>query len=106
VHQSAVLVVIPARIGSERLPRKPLYPLAGRPLIEWVWRRVSGFAGIDPRSTSLKTAILGGNNARLYGYSPKMMSEVETDKVAYYKGLYEKHGGDRTNLAYGYIRKG
>ena len=21
-------------------------------------------------------------------------------------GLYEKHGGDRTNLAYGYINKG
>jgi 3-deoxy-manno-octulosonate cytidylyltransferase (CMP-KDO synthetase) len=47
VPQSAVLVVIHARIGSERLPRKPLYPLAGRPLIEWVWRRVSGFAGVD-----------------------------------------------------------
>jgi 3-deoxy-manno-octulosonate cytidylyltransferase (CMP-KDO synthetase) len=34
------LGVIPARIGSSRLPRKPLYPLAGRPLIEWVWQRV------------------------------------------------------------------
>lgn len=34
------LCVIPARIGSTRLPRKPLLPLAGRPLIEWVWRRV------------------------------------------------------------------
>lgn len=45
--QPAVLVVIPARIGSERLPRKPLYPLAGRPLIEWVWRRVAGFPGVD-----------------------------------------------------------
>lgn len=36
-----VLAVIPARLGSERLPRKPLYPLAGRPLVEWVWRRVT-----------------------------------------------------------------
>jgi hypothetical protein len=34
------------------------------------------------------------------------MSEVQTDKVAYYKSLYEKHGGDRTNLVYGYINKG
>jgi 3-deoxy-manno-octulosonate cytidylyltransferase (CMP-KDO synthetase) len=34
-----VLGVIPARLGSERLPRKPLLRLAGRPLIEWVWRR-------------------------------------------------------------------
>lgn len=34
-----VLGVIPARLASTRLPRKPLHPLAGRPLIEWVWRR-------------------------------------------------------------------
>jgi 3-deoxy-manno-octulosonate cytidylyltransferase (CMP-KDO synthetase) len=42
-----VLGVIPARIGSERLPRKPLHVLAGRPLIEWVWRRAKGFATLD-----------------------------------------------------------
>ena len=36
-----VLGVIPARIGSSRLPRKPLLPIAGRPLIEWVWRRMA-----------------------------------------------------------------
>jgi len=34
-----VLGVIPARLGSTRLPRKPLHLVAGRPLIEWVWRR-------------------------------------------------------------------
>ena len=34
------MAVIPARIGASRLPRKPLVKLAGRPLIEWVWRRV------------------------------------------------------------------
>jgi 3-deoxy-manno-octulosonate cytidylyltransferase (CMP-KDO synthetase) len=39
-----ILGVIPARLGSERLPRKPLHPIAGRPLLEWVWRRVSGFS--------------------------------------------------------------
>lgn len=44
---NAVLGVIPARLGSERLPRKPLYPLAGRPLVEWVWRRVRSFPGLD-----------------------------------------------------------
>jgi 3-deoxy-manno-octulosonate cytidylyltransferase (CMP-KDO synthetase) len=42
-----VLGVIPARLGSERLPRKPLHPLAGRPLIEWVWRRVESFQLFD-----------------------------------------------------------
>lgn len=42
-----VLGVIPARLGSERLPRKPLHRLAGRPLIEWVWRRVANFGVLD-----------------------------------------------------------
>lgn len=42
-----VLGVIPARIASERLPRKPLHLLAGRPLIEWVWRRVRDFSILD-----------------------------------------------------------
>lgn len=37
---AGVLGVIPARLSSQRLPDKPLHVLAGRPLIEWVWRRV------------------------------------------------------------------
>ncbi len=32
-------VVIPARHASSRLPGKPLLPLAGRPMVEHVWRR-------------------------------------------------------------------
>lgn len=32
-------VVIPARHGSTRLPGKPLLPLLGRPMIEWVYQR-------------------------------------------------------------------
>ena len=43
----SVLGVIPARLGSERLPRKPLHPLAGRPLIEWVWRAARAVAALD-----------------------------------------------------------
>jgi 3-deoxy-manno-octulosonate cytidylyltransferase (CMP-KDO synthetase) len=42
-----VLGVIPARFGSERLPSKPLQQLAGHPLLEWVWRRVSTFSVLD-----------------------------------------------------------
>src|SRR5262245_53848425 len=65
-----------------------------------------GFAPMGPAEGPVKTAILGGNNARLYGYSPKMQSAVNTDKVAYYKDLYERNGPDRSNRAYGYIQKG
>jgi 3-deoxy-manno-octulosonate cytidylyltransferase (CMP-KDO synthetase) len=42
-----VLGVIPARLGSSRLPRKPLVLLAGRPLIEWVWRRADASGVFD-----------------------------------------------------------
>lgn len=30
-------VVVPARLGSTRLPRKLLRPLAGKPLLQWTW---------------------------------------------------------------------
>ncbi|MGH7502945.1 MAG: 3-deoxy-manno-octulosonate cytidylyltransferase [Longimicrobiales bacterium] len=47
MEAQTVLGVIPARMGSERLTGKPLRLLAGRPLIEWVWRKVSGFDALD-----------------------------------------------------------
>ena len=34
-------VVIPARLGATRLPRKPLRDLGGQPLVVRVWERVS-----------------------------------------------------------------
>ena len=43
----AVLGIIPAHMGSQRLPGKPLRLLAGRPLIEWVWRRAVRFGSLD-----------------------------------------------------------
>ncbi len=30
-------VVIPARFGSTRLPGKPLMPLVGKPMLQWVY---------------------------------------------------------------------
>ncbi len=38
------LVVIPARLGSQRLPRKPLLQINGRPLIRWVWDNLAPLA--------------------------------------------------------------
>lgn len=42
-----ILGVIPARLSSTRLPRKPLHPLLGRPLVEWVWRRAAAMRVFD-----------------------------------------------------------
>ncbi|MGH7457578.1 MAG: 3-deoxy-manno-octulosonate cytidylyltransferase [Longimicrobiaceae bacterium] len=41
------LAVIPARLGSTRLPAKPLHPLAGRPLVVWTWSRVAACGVFD-----------------------------------------------------------
>jgi len=42
-----VLGIVPARLGSTRLPRKPLHPLLGTPLLEWVWQRVERMRVLD-----------------------------------------------------------
>ncbi len=42
-----VLGVIPARLGSTRLPRKVLREMAGRPMVEWVWRAAEESGQMD-----------------------------------------------------------
>lgn len=42
-----ILGVIPARLSSSRLHHKPLHPILGRPLLEWVWRRVEDMGCLD-----------------------------------------------------------
>jgi 3-deoxy-manno-octulosonate cytidylyltransferase (CMP-KDO synthetase) len=37
--------VIPARFGSTRLPGKALLPLAGKPMLQWVYERASAAGG-------------------------------------------------------------
>ena len=40
-----ILAVIPSRYASTRFPGKPLARLGGKPVVQWVWERVSAFAG-------------------------------------------------------------
>jgi 3-deoxy-manno-octulosonate cytidylyltransferase (CMP-KDO synthetase) len=40
--------VIPARLSSTRLSRKVLRMIAGRPMVEWVWRAASQSGLMDP----------------------------------------------------------
>lgn len=42
-----VLGVIPARLGSTRLPRKVLLEIAGKPMVEWVWLAAKGSGQMD-----------------------------------------------------------
>jgi len=40
--------VIPARLSSTRLSRKVLREIAGRPMVEWVWRAANASGLMDP----------------------------------------------------------
>ena len=42
-----VVGVIPARYGSSRLPGKPLKDICGKPMIWWVYKRVSTIEKLD-----------------------------------------------------------
>jgi 3-deoxy-manno-octulosonate cytidylyltransferase (CMP-KDO synthetase) len=62
-----VLCVLPARLGSRRIPRKPLQPIAGRPLVEWSWRaacRVQAFDAVwvatDSEEIAMRVRSFGG----------------------------------------------
>ncbi|RMI20989.1 MAG: 3-deoxy-manno-octulosonate cytidylyltransferase [Calditrichaeota bacterium] len=42
-----MIVIIPARYGSTRLPGKPLIPIAGKPLIQRVYEQACRIPGVD-----------------------------------------------------------
>ncbi len=42
-----VLCVLPARLPSTRIPKKPLQQLAGAPLLEWSWRAAQRIVAFD-----------------------------------------------------------
>src|SRR5262249_62318973 len=63
-----------------------------------------GFAALGAADGPVKTAIFGGNNARLYGINPKKaMLDFKGDRFATIKAEYEKAGPDPSNRRYGYV---
>lgn len=43
----SVLGVIPVRMAASRFPGKPLLPLGGRTIVEWVWQRARTSTAVD-----------------------------------------------------------
>jgi 3-deoxy-manno-octulosonate cytidylyltransferase (CMP-KDO synthetase) len=76
-------VVIPARFAASRLPGKPLLPIEGRPLIQWVWERA--------RASGAASVIVATDDERIravaaaFGADCAMTSERHvsgTDRIA------------------------
>ena len=86
-----VLGIVPARLASTRLPNKPLYPLLGRPLIEWVWRRVASMSVLD-RAVIATDSEQVADICRALGAPVEMTSPENpsgTDRVAEVANLPE-----------------
>ena len=67
-------------------------------------RRNIGYAPLGAADGPVKTAIFGGNNARLYNIQPKRaMLELKGDRFALMKAEYEKAGPEPSNMRYGYV---
>jgi predicted TIM-barrel fold metal-dependent hydrolase len=66
-------------------------------------QRRHGFAPLGAADGAVKRAIFGGNNARLYRFDPAQRAALDHDRLAVAKRAYEREGGMRTNLAYGFV---
>jgi 3-deoxy-D-manno-octulosonate cytidylyltransferase len=94
VLTAGVLGVIPARLSSQRLPHKPLHVIAGRPLVEWVWRRVVDFGLFDAVVVATDSARVA-DAARAFGATCVMTRDDHpsgTDRVAEVARLPEYAG--------------
>jgi predicted TIM-barrel fold metal-dependent hydrolase len=67
-------------------------------------QRNNQFAPLGAADGLVKSAILGGNSARLYRLDVRSaQGAITTDKIAAIKGEYIAMGGQRSNARYGYV---
>ena len=91
------------RRGVDRIAamadRRPAPPRDPRRHAEAIWLRAA-----RSRDGPVKTAIFGGNNAKLYGVEPKKAElDFKNDKLTDMKARYDKAGREPNNLRYGYV---
>ena len=66
-----------------------------------------GFTPLGDATGPVKTAIFGGNNARLYNIDPQRADGRDRARSARRaEDAYEKNGPERSNLRYGYVAPG
>ena len=67
-----------------------------------------GFAPLGDGLSATKSAIFGGNSAKLYGFSDEetTVAHYAGDRLSEYRVKYNAEGADRSNIAYGFIHSG
>ena len=91
-----VLCVIPARLGSTRLPNKPLQLLAGEPLVTRVARRVIDLDVVDRVvvASDARDVLDAVTGARLEAIRTGSQHRNGTERVAEVAGMSEYQGYD------------
>ena len=70
-------------------------------------QRQHGFAPLGAADGPVKTAVFGGNNARLYGVEvPAVQAALEADRFAALKTDYLAAGSQPSNRRYGFVARG
>jgi predicted TIM-barrel fold metal-dependent hydrolase len=64
-----------------------------------------GYAPLGPADGDIKRAIFGLNSARLFGLATTAKAAWRSDPLSDRKTAYLASGPDRSNLAYGWVRK-
>jgi 3-deoxy-manno-octulosonate cytidylyltransferase (CMP-KDO synthetase) len=76
-------VVIPARYGSVRLPGKALRPIAGKPMVQWVYERACASGAAEVLLATDDARVVAA--ARVFGAAAVMTSAAHasgTDRIA------------------------
>lgn len=68
-------------------------------------RKRHNFPELGPPEGAVKRAIFGGNSARLYGLDRAAIMQTRHDRLAQMRTAYRAAGGERSNSAYGYVRR-
>jgi 3-deoxy-manno-octulosonate cytidylyltransferase (CMP-KDO synthetase) len=76
---SKVLGVIPARLESQRLPRKPLRTIGGQPMIAWVYSRAR-------RAACLDNLIVATDSVEIFDYCRKSNIPAQMTSAAHRSG--------------------
>ena len=74
-----VVAVIPARKASTRFPNKPLAPILGKPLIQWVWEGAK-------ESTLITKVIVATDDVSIYKTAQHFGAEVVMTRTDHISG--------------------